>query len=159
MASKKQTASAKMLGADPRYGSKLVTKFVNCLMKDGKKATAFHVFYGAMDEVRKKVKDKEPADVFAAAVDNVRPQVEVRSKRVGGATYQVPMEVPSKRAQSLAMRWILVAARARKGKPMADRLAEELIAAYNKEGAAITTRENTHKMAEANKAFAHFAWR
>jgi small subunit ribosomal protein S7 len=156
---KKQTASVKMLVGDARYNSKVVTKFVNCLMHDGKKATAFRVFYGAMDYVSRKVKEKDPVEVFQAAVDNVRPQVEVRSKRVGGATYQVPMEVPMKRAQSLAMRWILLAARARKGKPMADRLAEELIAAFNKEGAAITTRENTHKMAEANKAFAHFAWR
>jgi len=156
---KKETASNKMLVGDARYGSKLVTKFVNCLMHDGKKATAFRVFYGAMGVIAVKVKGKEPVEVFATAVENVKPQVEVRSKRVGGATYQVPMEVPPKRAQSLAMRWILDAARTRKGKPMSDRLAEELVAAFNKEGAAITTRENTHKMAEANKAFAHFAWR
>jgi small subunit ribosomal protein S7 len=156
---KKGTASSKSLVGDPRYGNKVVSKFVNCLMHCGKKATAFRVFYGAMEIIAKKVKGKEPVEVFNAAMDNVRPQVEVRSKRVGGATYQVPMEVPSKRAQSLAMRWILDAARSRKGKPMADRLADELVAAYNKEGTAVTTRENTHKMAEANKAFAHFAWR
>jgi small subunit ribosomal protein S7 len=157
--SKKQTASAKMLTGDPRFNSRLVAKFVNCIMHDGKKATAFRIFYDAMDIVVKKAKGKEPLEVFEAAVNNVRPQVEVRSKRVGGATYQVPMEVPSKRAQSLAFRWILLAARGRKGKPMCDRLADELVAAFNKEGAAITTRDNTHKMAEANKAFAHFAWR
>ena len=159
MAKKKETASEKSLTGDPRFANKVVSKFVNCLMNSGKKATAFRVFYGAMDVVAKKVKGKEPVEVFITAMDNVRPQVEVRSKRVGGATYQVPMEVPPKRAQSLAMRWILNAARARKGKPMADRLADELVAAFNKEGAAVTTRENTHKMAEANKAFAHFAWR
>jgi small subunit ribosomal protein S7 len=157
--SKNQTASAATLTGDPRFNSKLVAKFVNCLMHDGKKATAFRVFYGAMDIVGKKVKGKEPLEVFETAINNVKPHVEVRSKRVGGATYQVPMEVPSKRQQALAFRWILLAARSRKGKPMADRLAEELSAAFNNEGAAITTRENTHKMAEANKAFAHFAWR
>jgi len=157
--SKKETASVKMLTGDPRFNSRLVAKFVNCIMHDGKKATAFRIFYDAMDRVVKKAKGKEPLEVFEAAVNNVKPQVEVRSKRVGGATYQVPMEVPSKRAQSLAFRWILLAARGRKGKPMCDRLADELLAAYNKEGAAITTRDNTHKMAEANKAFAHFAWR
>jgi len=156
---KKQTASASTLTGDPRYNSRLVAKFVNCIMEDGKKATAFRLFYDAMGIVARKVKGKEPVEVFEAAIGNVKPQVEVRSKRVGGATYQVPMEVPYKRAQALAFRWILLAARSRKGKPMSDRLADELVAAYNKEGAAITTRENTHKMAEANKAFAHFAWR
>jgi len=144
---------------DPRFNSRLAAKFINCLMKDGKKATAYRVFYGAMDEVMKKIKGKEPLEVFETAIQNVKPQVEVRSKRVGGATYQVPMEVPPKRQQALAFRWILTAARERKGRPMASKLAEELAAAFNKEGAAITTRENTHKMAEANKAFAHFAWR
>jgi len=157
--SKNQTASVAMLTGDPRFNSRLVAKFVNCLMHDGKKATAFRVFYGAMDMLGRKVKGKEPIEVFEAAVNNVKPQVEVRSKRVGGATYQVPMEVPAKRQQALAFRWILDAARAKKGKPMSDRLADEIAAAFNNEGAAITTRENTHKMAEANKAFAHFAWR
>jgi small subunit ribosomal protein S7 len=156
---KKPTASVKMLVGDARYSNKLVTKFVNCLMNDGKKATAFRVFYDAMDVISGRVKDKEPVEVFETAVNNVKPLVEVRSKRVGGATYQVPMEVPARRRQALAIRWILQAARARKGRPMANLLADELVSAYNKEGAAITTRENTHKMAEANKAFAHFAWR
>jgi small subunit ribosomal protein S7 len=144
---------------DPRFNSKLAAKFINCLMKDGKKATAYRVFYSAMEEVVKKVKGKEPMEIFETAIQNVKPQVEVRSKRVGGATYQVPMEVPLKRQQALAFRWILGAARDRKGRPMGVKLAEELAAAFNKEGAAITTRENTHKMAEANKAFAHFAWK
>ena len=155
----KATASAKMLVGDPRFGNKLVTKFVNCLMHGGRKATAFRVFYDALEIVAKRIKDKEPVEVFETAVSNVKPLVEVRSKRVGGATYQVPMEVNPKRRQALAIRWILDAARGRKGRPMADRLAEELAAAYNREGAAMSTRENTHKMAEANKAFAHFAWR
>ncbi len=156
---KKPTASEKMLVGDARYNNKLVTKFVNCLMNDGKKATAFRVFYDALDIVAKRVKDKEPVEVFEAAVENVKPLVEVRSKRVGGATYQVPMEVSPKRRRALAIRWILEAVRGRKGRPMCQRLAEELVAAYNREGAAMTTRENTHRMAEANKAFAHFAWR
>ncbi|MHC4713319.1 MAG: 30S ribosomal protein S7 [Planctomycetota bacterium] len=156
---KKPTASEKMLVGDPKHNNKLVTKFVNCLMNDGKKATAFRVFYDALDIVDKRVKDKEPVEVFEAAVENVKPLVEVRSKRVGGATYQVPMEVNPKRRRALAIRWILQAVRGRKGRPMCQRLAEELVAAYNREGAAMTTRENTHRMAEANKAFAHFAWR
>jgi len=155
----KFTASAKMLVGDPRFNSKLVMKFVNCLMHDGKKATAFRVFYDALDLIANRIKDKEPLEVFETAINNVKPMVEVRSKRVGGATYQVPMEVPAKRRQTLAIRWILAATRGRKGRPMANRLADELASAYNREGAAITTRENTHKMAEANKAFAHFAWR
>ncbi len=159
MATKKWTVSSEQLKPDPRYNSKMVSKFINSMMWDGKKNITQQVFYKAMDLISKKIKDKSPLEVFEKAVDNVKPLLEVRSKRVGGASYQVPMQVSSKRQQSLSMRWILIAARARKGKPMADRLAEELIAAYNKEGAAITTRENTHKMAEANKAFAHFAWR
>ncbi|MBN2583408.1 MAG: 30S ribosomal protein S7, partial [Planctomycetes bacterium] len=112
----------------------------------------------AMDIIAKKVKDVPPIEVFQTAVENVKPYIEVRSKRVGGATYQVPMQVNQKRRQSLAIRWILAASRAKKGRPMAGRLAEELLAAYRREGTAITTRENVHKMAEANKAFAHFAW-
>ena len=156
---KRPTASAKMLVGDPHHNNRLVTKFVNCLMHDGKKATALRVFYDALEIISGRVKDKEPVEVFETAVNNVKPLVEVRSKRVGGATYQVPMEVPSKRRQTLAIRWILQAARSRKGRPMANRLADEFVSAYNREGAAMTTRENTHKMAEANKAFAHFGWR
>ena len=128
------------------------------MMWQGKKAAAQRVFYGAMDLIAEKVKDAQPLEVFTQAVDNVKPRIEVRSKRVGGATYQVPMQVNEKRRLSLAIRWILEAARGRKGKPMADRLAEELLAAYKREGTAIQTRENVHRMAEANKAFAHFAW-
>lgn len=127
-------------------------------MRKGKKSTAERVFYKAMDVMEKKVADVAPLEVFENAVNNVKPLVEVRSKRVGGATYQVPVEVPRQRQQSLAFRWIIKAAKSKKGRPMYQRLADELLDAYKKQGAAITQRENTHKMAEANKAFAHFAW-
>ena len=155
---KKFTASEAQLKPDPVYNSKLVSKFVNCLMLEGKKSIAQKVFYDSMDVIKKKVKDVEPLEVFETAISNVRPMLEVRSKRVGGASYQVPMQVRSKRQQSLAFRWILAAARGKKGKPMKIRLATELMDAYKKEGNAMTTRENVHRMAEANKAFAHFAW-
>jgi small subunit ribosomal protein S7 len=155
---KKFTASSQQLKPDAKYNNKLVSKFVNCLMWDGKKSTAQRVFYDAMDIISKNVKDVEALEVFEKAVNNVKPLIEVRSKRIGGASYQVPMQVSSKRQQSLAFRWILVAARGKKGKPMCERLASELIDAYNEHGSAMTTRENIHRMAEANKAFAHFAW-
>jgi len=155
---KKFTASNVQLMPDPKYGNKLVAKFINCLMWDGKKSTAQTVFYDAMDIVSEKVKNVSALEVFEKAVNNVKPMIEVRSKRVGGASYQVPMQVNAKRQQSLAFRWILLSARSKKGKPMSERLAAELIDAYNETGGAMTTRENIHKMAEANKAFAHFAW-
>ena len=155
---KKPTASAETLKPDPRYKDKLVSKFINCIMHKGKKSVAQTIFYHTMDIIEQKIKGKEPLEVFKTAVENMKPLIEVRSKRVGGATYQVPMEVSRERQLSLAIRWILDAARAKKGRPMAERLADELIAAHNKEGAAYTTRENVHRMAEANKAFAHFAW-
>jgi len=155
---KKITASAQQLKLDPKYNNKLVSKFVNCLMWDGKKSVAQRVFYDAMDIISKKVKDSEALEVFEKAVNNAKPMIEVRSKRIGGASYQVPMQVSSKRQQSLAFRWIIQAARGKKGKPMCERLASELIDAYNGHGGAMTIRENIHRMAEANKAFAHFAW-
>lgn len=155
---KKITASAQQLKLDPKYNNKLVSKFVNCLMWDGKKSVAQRVFYDAMDIISKKVKDSEALEVFEKAVNNVKPMIEVRSKRVGGASYQVPMQVSSKRQQSLAFRWIIQAARGKKAKPMCERLASELIDAYDGHGGAMTIRENIHRMAEANKAFAHFAW-
>jgi len=154
----KFTASSQQLKVDPVYNSKLVSKFVNCLMQDGKKSTAQKVFYDAMDIVSKKMKDIHPLEVFETAVNNVKPLLEVRSKRIGGASYQVPMQVSPKRQQSLAFRWILQSARSKKGKPMCQHLAAELMDAYNEHGGAMTTRENVHRMAEANKAFAHFAW-
>ena len=146
------------LQPDVKYKSKLVSKFVNSLMKKGKKSVAEKIFYEAMDAVEKKISDVEPLEMFETALNNVKPLVEVKSKRVGGATYQVPVEVPRQRQIALAVRWIIGAAKAKKGRPMFQRLADELADAFKKQGAAITQRENTHKMAEANKAFAHFAW-
>ncbi len=154
----KATASAETLKPDPIYGSDLASKFINCLMYGGKKATAMRVFYGAMDQIKRRMPDINPIEVFSIAVENVKPSVEVRSKRVGGATYQVPMAVNKKRQQSLAIRWILGASRGKSGRPMFQRLADELMAAYRREGEAMTRRENTIKMADANKAFSHFAW-
>ena len=152
------TASRKQLKPDPKFDSLLASKFINCLMNAGKKTVAQAIFYNALDEVQTRLPDVEPLEVFTTAVENVKPQIEVRSKRVGGAAYQVPMQVNKNRQQSLAFRWILIALREKKGRPTHLKLADELIAAYNKEGAAITRRENIHRMADANKAFAHFAW-
>jgi small subunit ribosomal protein S7 len=152
------TASKKTLAPDPRHGSILASKFVNCLMWDGKKSVAEAVFYDALALIGEKIKDVEPIDVFTQALENVKPNIEVRSKRVGGASYQVPMQVSRTRQQSLAIRWILGSIREKKGRPAAEKLAAELLAAYNREGAAMTKRENVHRMADANKAFAHFAW-
>ena len=155
---KKFTASSQQLKPDAKYNSKLISKFINCLMLDGKKSTAESVVYDALEIASSKAKDVSPLELFETAIENVKPMLEVRSKRVGGASYQVPMQVRSKRQQSLAFRWILAAARGKKGKPMSARLATELLDAYNKQGGAVTTRENVHRMADANKAFAHFAW-
>jgi small subunit ribosomal protein S7 len=154
----KRTASADTLKPDPRYHSELASKFVNCLMWQGKKATAMRIFYGALDQIKKRMPDVNPLEVFTQAVEHVKPTVEVRSKRVGGATYQVPMQVNRTRQRSLAIRLIIGAARAKAGRAMSLRLADEFMAAYRREGEAMTKRENTTKMAESNKAFAHFAW-
>jgi small subunit ribosomal protein S7 len=152
------TASRKQLTPDPKYKSLLASKFINSLMWDGKKTTAQKLFYSALDEIANKLNDTDPIEVFNQAIENVKPQIEVRSKRVGGAAYQVPMQVNRSRQQALAFRWLLLAVREKKGRPTHLKLAEELLAAYNREGAAMTRRENVHRMAEANKAFAHFAW-
>lgn len=152
------TASRDQLQGDPRYGSLLASKFINCLMLDGKKSIAQRAFYDALDLVEKRVPETSPIEVFQQAVDNVKPSIEVRSKRVGGATYQVPTPVNAKRQQTLAIRWLLAATRGRTGRPISQSLADEFVAAYKREGTAMTTRENIHRMAEANKAFAHFAW-
>ena len=141
---------------DPIYNDLIVAKFVNYIMKDGKKSIAEKIFYTSLDIIKNKMKVDTPLDVFKKALDNVGPLLEVKSKRIGGATYQVPMEVARDRRVALAMRWILLYSRGRKGKTMAERLAGELMSASNKEGSAIKKREDTHKMAEANKAFAHF---
>jgi small subunit ribosomal protein S7 len=152
------TASRDQLRPDPRYGSLLASKFINCLMEDGKKSVAQTIFYKAMDIVAKKINDAEPIEIFNRAIENIKPSVEVRSKRVGGAAYQVPMQVSRNRQQSLAIRWLLLAVREKKGRATFEKLAEEIIAAYKREGAAVTKRDNVHRMADANKAFAHFAW-
>ena len=155
---RKRKAKKRPLLPDPRFNDQLVTRFVNNLMWDGKKTIAQRVFYDALEDIQKRVPETEPIEVFNQAVENVKPHIEVRSKRVGGAAYQVPMQVNRKRQQSLAFRWILTAVREKKGRPTHLKLADELVAAFKKEGAAITRRENVHRMAEANKAFAHFAW-
>ena len=152
------TASRKQLVGDPKYGSLLASKFINVLMWDGKKSTAQRVFYDALNLVDERVKDSEPIEIFDQAVNNIKPDIEVRSKRVGGASYQVPMQVGRNRQQSLAIRWLLIAVREKKGRPTFQKLADEIVNAYNREGAAMSRRENVHRMAEANKAFAHFAW-
>ena len=154
----KITASREKLAPDPRYGSLLASKFINCLMEDGKKSVAQRIFYSAMDIVAKKITDIEPIEVFNRAIENCKPSVEVRSKRVGGAAYQVPMQVNRNRQQSLGIRWMLQAVREKKGRSTHQKLAEEIMAAFKREGAAVTKRENVHRMADANKAFAHFAW-
>jgi len=147
----------KVPNPDLKYNNITVAKFVNHIMMRGKKAAARKIVYGAFSIVKEKTK-KDPVEVFERALENVAPMIEVRSKRVGGATYQVPIQVKDHRKESLATRWIITAARSKKGKPMAEKLAEELMAAYNREGAAYKKKEDTHRMAEANRAFAHFAW-
>ncbi|MFM8980839.1 MAG: 30S ribosomal protein S7 [Planctomycetia bacterium] len=158
MAGKYYESFEKLLKPDPVYGDAQVAKFISCMMRDGKRSVAQRIFYDALDLVRERVKDREPLEVWRGAVENVKPLVEVRSKRVGGANYQVPVEVSPRRQRALAYRWLLEAVHGRKGKPTHKALAEELVAAFNKEGGAILKRENTHKQAEANKAIAHVAW-
>jgi small subunit ribosomal protein S7 len=158
MAFKRFTKSDDQLRPDPRYNSKLISKFINCLMYAGKKSVATRLVYDAMDVIGKKIKEATPIEVFEQAIQNVKPNIEVRSKRVGGSNYQVPIQVNRRRQQSLAIRWIKEAARARKGQSVSDSIAQELIDAFHRQGTAMTTRENVHKMADANKAFSHFAW-
>jgi len=151
-------STAVLLRPDPKFGSMLATKIINKLMLDGKRSLAQQIFYEAIDMAHKRLPDiEDPAEIFNKAVDNVRPMVEVRSKRVGGANYQVPREVRRNRQQSLAIRWIVDNARKKKGKPMAKRLAEELADACQGTGASVQWKENVHKMAEANKAYSHYA--
>jgi small subunit ribosomal protein S7 len=146
------------INPDIKYGSERLEKFINVVMLEGKKNTARRVVYDAMEIVKEKTKEPDPMIIFEAAMKNTAPTMEVRSRRVGGANYQVPREVRPERRQSLSMRWIIGAARGKKGAEMAKKLADEIIAASKNEGEAVKKRENTHKMAEANKAFAHFAW-
>ena len=145
------------LNPDPKYNSLVLSKFINFIMFDGKKSSAEKIIYTAFDQIKKKTKE-DPLKVFDNAVNNIRPNLEVRSRRVGGATYQVPVEIKTKRSQTLALKWLLQAARSRKNKSMADKLSYELMDASQKKGAAMKKREDTHKMAESNKAFAHFRW-
>ncbi len=158
MAYKRFTKSVEQLKPDPRYGSKVVSKFINCLMYDGKKSVASKVFYDSMDIIAKRIKDVPPIEVFETAVENCKPNIEVRSKRVGGSNYQVPMQVNKKRRQTLAMRWLISAIQSKKGRATREYLAQEILDAYKGDGTAMQTRENIHRMADANKAFAHFAW-
>ena len=155
--SRKKSAPKKLNVVDPKYKSVIIPKLINSLMYDGKKTIAEKIVYDAIDKIKSKSKD-EPITVFNQAISNIKPTVEVRSRRVGGATYQVPQEVKTKRSQTLALRWLLDASRKRKNKTMSDKLFYELVDASQNKGSAVKKREDTHKMAESNKAFAHFRW-
>jgi len=155
---RRKLVAKRQITPDPRFNSVLVSKFINGLMERGKKSVARSIFYDAMDIVAKKVGDNEPIEVFEKAMDKVRPRVEVKSRRVGGATYQVPVEVRTERRNALAIRWLVDYSAKRSGQTMADKLAGEVIDAFNNRGAAVKKREDTHKMADANKAFAHYRW-
>ena len=154
---RKNSAHKRNFSPDSRYGSLVLSKFINFIMYDGKKTSAEKIIYTAFDQIKKKTKE-DPIKIFNDAINNIRPNLEVRSRRVGGATYQVPVEVKTSRSQTLALRWLLEASRKRKNKTMADKLSNELMDASQNKGAAIKKREDTHKMAESNKAFAHFRW-
>lgn len=155
--SRRHSAEKRDVLPDPKFGDVVLTKFMNSLMLDGKKSTAERIVYGAFDKIEERAKS-EALPVFHEALDNVKPAIEVRSRRVGGATYQVPVEVRSERAQALAIRWLISAARKRNETTMVDRLSGELMDASNNRGAAVKKREDTHKMADANKAFSHYRW-
>ena len=146
------------LTPDVKYNSELVARLINTLMRNGKKTVAQSIVYGAFDVIKSKKKDMEPLEVFIQAVENVKPKLEVKSRRVGGATYQVPLDVPAERQVALAMRWIVTYSQAKKGKSMMQSLASELLDAFDNTGSSIKKKEDTHKMAQANKAFAHYRW-
>ncbi len=155
---RRRKAQEKVVLPDPKLNSKIVAKFVNMVMLEGKKAIAEKIVYGAFEIVKKNLNEQDILKVFYKALDNARPRLEVKPRRVGGATYQVPIEVRQERGTSIALRWLRDYAQNKKGKPMEQKLAEEIIAAYKGEGAVIKKRDDTHKMAESNKAFAHFRW-
>ncbi|MCO5135771.1 MAG: 30S ribosomal protein S7 [Phyllobacteriaceae bacterium] len=155
--SRRHRAEKREINPDPKYGDLVLTKFMNAVMLDGKKSVAERIVYGALDQVEEKAK-QNPVEAFHTALENVAPHVEVRSRRVGGATYQVPVEVRPERRQALAIRWLIAAARKRNETTMIDRLSGELMDAANNRGSAVKKREDTHKMADANKAFAHYRW-
>ncbi len=154
---RRQLGHDRGVGPDPKYGSEIVEKFITRMMLKGKKQIARRILYDAMDTVKEKV-NEDPKDVFLKALDNVKPMVEVKSRRVGGSTYQVPVEIRDRRRETLAMRWIIAAARARSGSSMANRLSSEILDAFNSTGTAFKKKEDTHRMAEANKAFSHYRW-
>ena len=155
--SRRHSADKREINPDPKFGDLIVSKFMNNLMVDGKKSVAESIVYGAFDRIEEKSK-QEPLSVFHAALDNVSPAIEVRSRRVGGATYQVPVEVRAERRQALAIRWLINAARSRNENTMVDRLSGELMDAASNRGSAVKKREDTHRMAEANRAFSHYRW-
>jgi small subunit ribosomal protein S7 len=155
---RRRKAQEKALLPDPKFNSKTVAKFINMVMLEGKKSVAERMVYGALEIVKKQLNEPDVLKVFAKALENARPRLEVKPRRVGGATYQVPIEVRQERGTSIALRWIRDFAKNKKGKSMQDKLAEEIVAAYKGEGACIKKRDDTHKMAESNKAFAHFRW-
>ncbi|MBW2465846.1 MAG: 30S ribosomal protein S7 [Deltaproteobacteria bacterium] len=155
---RRKITEKRTIDPDPRYNSVLVSKFTHGIMERGKKSLAQKIFYGAMDIIGKQITDVEPIAVFDKAMEMVRPKVEVKSRRVGGATYQVPVEVRPERRNALAIRWIISFAKARSGKSMSEKLAAELLDAYNERGGSVKKRDDTHRMAEANKAFAHYRW-
>jgi small subunit ribosomal protein S7 len=155
---RRRQAIKRQIVADPKYGSKIVAKLINIIMIKGKKSLAESIVYGAFEIIKQKSGEEDPLKVFSKSLDNIRPRLEVKPRRVGGATYQVPIEVSQERGVSLALRWLKDFSRGKKGKPMDVRLAEEILAGFKGEGAAIKKRDDTHKMAEANKAFAHFRW-
>ena len=154
--SRKRKAPKRKSYPDPKYHSEIISKFINSIMYDGKRSTAEKILYSALDKMKEK--NQDPLKIFNLAIGNVRPNLEVRSRRVGGATYQVPVEVRPKRSQALALRWLIDASRKRKDKTMSDKLFNEIFDAYNNKGSSIKKKEDTHKMAESNKAFAHYRW-
>ena len=156
--SRRRQATKRPVSPDPLHGSPLISVLVNAVMKSGKKAVAQRIVYGAIEKMAEKVGKGNPIELVLGALENIRPKIEVKSRRVGGATYQVPIEVPFERQQSLAFRWVVNAAASRKGSPMAESLASELTDAYNNTGSVVKKREETHKMAQANRAFAHLRW-
>ena len=155
---RRRRAEKRKILPDPKYNSELVTKFINIIMREGKRSTAEKIVYGSFEKLMKKTSEADAMKAFQKAIDNVRPRLEVKPRRIGGATYQVPIEVRTERGISIALRWLKNFARAKKGRTMTEKLADELFSAYKGEGSAIKKRDDTHKMAEANKAFAHFRW-
>jgi small subunit ribosomal protein S7 len=156
--SRRRRATKRPVRPDSRYNSQLVTRFINVVMGCGKKNTAQRLIYGAFEKASEKLEKGNPIDILAGALENARPRIEVKSRRVGGATYQVPVELSFERQESLGLRWIVAAARSRKGTPMSEALAGEIIDAYNNTGSVVKKKDDTHKMAQANKAFAHYRW-